>query len=201
MSFSRPRGLASALLVALGLVALPLSAQQETPPDSTDFIRTILLPRAAEILREQGVPEEEVREVVTGAREQGVPPAEATDVLEETAQAVEENGPVENFGAFVQARLQDGLRGRELAQAIRAEHAARGIGRGARLDGRRGPPEGRGPNAARNRGARPESAGSPAERGGPPADRARGGRPDTIRPDTAGGIPATRRPRGNGGGA
>lgn len=213
------------LLFATLLASAPLGAQAETPPDSTDILRTILLPRAAEILREQGVPEEEVRDVVVGAREQGVPPAEATEVLEETSRAVEENGPVENFGAFVQARLAEGLRGRDLAAAIRAEHAARGIGRGARLDSRRGPPEGRGrdgargrpqgtgqgadsasgpggrrgPEAARGGRGRPDTAGAAAVGRGAADGRARGGRPDTLRPDTTRGGGAARRSGGNGG--
>lgn len=200
MTRTRRRSALPTLLAVVALAAPPLAAQQDTPPDSTDILRTILLPRAAEILREQGVPEEEVREVVTGARDQGVPAAEATQVLEETSRAVEERGPIDNFGAFVQARLAEGLRGRDLAAAIRAEHAARGIGKGARLDGRRGPPEGRGPEGVRGRqegtGGRADSAATPGESRGPGAAQGRRGRPDTAR---GGGM--ARRPGGNGGDA
>ena len=36
---------------------------------------------------------------------------------------------MDNFGAFVQSRLDAGLRSRALAQAIRQEHSRRGIGK------------------------------------------------------------------------
>jgi hypothetical protein len=44
--------------------------------------------------------------------------------------AVKAGAPKENFGATVNALLARGLRGRELAAAIHAEHARRGIGQG-----------------------------------------------------------------------
>ena len=221
----------TALLAAALALPLPTAAQDaqqppETPPSSTDILQTILLPRVAEVLRDQGVPVEEVREAVAGARTQGIPAAETTGVLETTVGAVEAQGPIENFGAFVQARLAEGLRGRALADAIRAEHAARGIGQGRRLeqrggpeggrggppDGRGGPPDGRGgrpderggPDDARGgsqegRGGPPEArGGAPGERGGPPEGR---GRPAGTRPDTTGGADVRVAPGRRGGGA
>lgn len=201
------------LLLALAVV-LPLSAQEtETVaqdstarPDSM-ILRALRLPNVAEILRQRGVPVEQIEAAMEGARERTVPAGEMTNVMEETAESVEENGPIENFGAYVQEQLAAGLRGRELAQAIRAEHARRGIGKGRKLESRRGPPEGRG-QGMQGRG-KLDSTGRPGmqgRRGGPP-DSMRGGPPDSARggrPDSMGGPPANRggRPdstgRGNG---
>ena len=157
----------SFILIILGLAwaAHPVTAQEEA--DST-VLRAIQLPSVAEILRERGVPVEEIEAAIEDAQARGVPPSEMAGVLEETAETVEETGPIENFGAFVQAQLEAGLRGRELAEAIRAEHARRGIGPGNRPAGARGrgPGEGGPPDAAR--------------RGGPPDT----GMGDTMAPDT-----------------
>ena len=53
------------------------------------------------------------------------------DMTKEQSRAIDEHGPTDNFGAFVQSKLDQGLRGRELSDAIRAEHAAHGKGKGA----------------------------------------------------------------------
>ena len=50
------------------------------------------------------------------------------------AEARDEQPAEESFGAFVRAQREAGLRGRELAEAIRAEHVHRG----------HAPPEGKG---------------------------------------------------------
>lgn len=152
-----------ALMIGLVLVWAPLSvaAQEEAPPDTIGILKAIRLPDLTEILRERGVPTEEIAAAIEGARRRGVPPGEMTGVLEETAESVERTGPIENFGAFVEEQLAAGLRGRELAEAIRAEHGRRGIGPGERLESR-----GRG---SEGEGRRP-----------PEADRRRGGRPDTL---------------------
>lgn len=154
--------------------------------------RAIELPRVADEAREVGIPVEDVEAVLTEARRRRVPAAEATDVLEETNEMVREHGPIENFGAFVQSQLEAGLRGRDLAAAIRAEHERRGIGRGRRLPNsmppgagrqedrmRGGPPEGRGPGGAGGPGAAADTTGRrPAQPGRP------------ARPDTSGRRPA-----------
>ena len=197
-------------LIPLVLVAAPLTAQENTVPpteatDPASILQALDLPRVAEILRQRGVPTEEIEAAIESARQRAVPPEEMAGVMEETAETVDETGPIEGFGAFVQERLAEGLRGRELAEAIRAEHARRGIGPGNRLD-RRGPPEGRGPGM-RGEGM-PDTMGPPGRpgmqgrRGGPP-DSMRGGPPDSVRrgppdsvqggrPDTAGGGPPGR---------
>jgi hypothetical protein len=180
-----------AVLVGLALVTIspPLDAQ-DVVQEGADILQAILLPRVSEILRDSGVPVEEVESAIEGARQSGVAPSDATTVFEEAVVAVEESGPIENFGGFVQQQLEHGLRGRELADAIRAEHAARGIGPGQRLESARpgerrgGPPGEAGPGA---RGGPGPEAGErrPNERG----PGAAGQRPDTsgARPDRPGG--------------
>lgn len=176
-----------AVLVGLSLATIsPPLVAQDVVREGADIIQAILLPRVSEILRDRGVPVEEVESAIEGARRNGVAPSEATTLFEEAVVSVEENGPIENFGGFVQQQLERGLRGRDLAAAIRAEHAARGIGRGQRLEsarggqGRGGPPGeagpgGRGPAAGDRRpnergpgaaGQRPDTSGTRADRPG-----------------------------------
>lgn len=86
------------------------------------------LPEAAGEARDAGIPEEEVEKVIIEARRRRIPASEVEAVLVESAASARANGPVDNFGAFVQSQLDQGLRGRELAEAIHREHAARGKG-------------------------------------------------------------------------
>lgn len=167
--------------LAIGLTAQPAVAQ-DPPPDSASILQTILLPTAAEALRELGVPTEEIESVVAGARERRVPPSETAVILQDAAQTVDEHGPIDNFGAFVQEQLQSGLRGRELAEAIRAEHARRGIGKGRKLESHARGPDDRGPAAGAGRPGGERGPAAAGNRGGPP-------RPDEVQ-DT------TTRPRG-----
>ncbi len=171
------------LLAGLALVS-PLHAQDEVPPRVRDILQAIRLPATSDELRRQGVPEEEIRAVIVNARQKRLPPSETQVVLDETARTVQETGPIDNFGAFVQSQLDAGLRGRELAAAIHAEHARRGIGKGKRLEGKKG----RGPKAQEQaRGEVPEAEQAEleveAEPGQPEQKR---GRPDLKgeRPDT-----------------
>lgn len=121
-------------LLILGLaVAAPLHAQTHS-----DILEAIKLPRAADEAREEGVPEEDVRIAIEGAFKRGVPASETKEVMSESSRTVRENGPIDNFGAFVQAQLDRGLRGRELAAAIHTEHARRGIGKGKKLKSSKG---------------------------------------------------------------
>ncbi|MHB1191878.1 MAG: hypothetical protein ACYC6F_02435 [Longimicrobiales bacterium] len=179
----------SAFLACLALLVAAQGSAQEAPPASSGVLRSILLPAAAETLRQLGVPAREVEAAVMGARERRVPPQEAVGIFEETARTVEEHGPIDNFGAFIQERLGEGLRGQDLAAAIRAEHARRGIGKGKKLES---PGQGRGRPGGMDQ---PGGMGQPGagERGPGAAERGRGRgqRPDTIR-DTI------RRPRGGG---
>lgn len=173
------------LVIGLALAWAPFSvaAQEEVPTDSAGILQAIQLPDLTEILRERGVPAGEIEETIAGARQRGVPPGEMTGVLEETAETVEQTGPIENFGAFVEQQLAAGLRGQELAEAIRAEHAQRGIGPGERLEsrGRGSAGEGRRPpEAGRGRAVPADTMADTTGRRDPSVDRRRGGRPDTL---------------------
>ena len=115
-----------ALLLGATLAAgLALAA-----PASGDIRRAIDLPVQADALRRAGVPDAEVQEAVRSAESHGLSAAEADEVLEESDKARKKNGEIDNLGSFVNDRLDEGLRGKELAAAIHAEHEARGKGKG-----------------------------------------------------------------------
>lgn len=120
--------------LVLAALCGPVQSAAAQQPASTvrDRVRAALeLPGIVDSIRRRGgIPEEEVRVVVDEARRKNIPANETRDVLKEADNAIRDHGPVDNFGAFVKARLDAGLRGRALAQAIRQEHARRGIGKG-----------------------------------------------------------------------
>lgn len=186
--------------LALGLSGAPALAQEATQDTARDTARAaatrildaIRLPTMADVLRSSGIPVEDVDSAIAGARKEDVPPGELAGIFEETARTVEETGPIDNFGAFVQDRLRAGLRGRDLAEAIRAEHARRGIGKGKKLESR-GRGQGQGGAGRPDQTGRPDQAGGPdrgssqmgeppdsAGRKGPPMNRGQGGRPDST---------------------
>lgn len=124
--------------IALAALVQPAGAQQTPPSAETSLIANILnLPLAVEAARRAGIPSGTIRDVLDSLRHRRVPAADAEQILRGEVEAVEAGAPKENFGAFVKAQLARGLRGRELAAAIHAEHARRGIGQG----------RGRGPGA------------------------------------------------------
>lgn len=160
----------------LGLVAAVAPALAGAQADTTSRegletrMRAILnIPKRADEIRKAGVPDSTVQRVLDIFGAKRVPPEQQEEILTAERDAAREHGPTDNFGAFVQARFDQGLRGRELAAAIRAEHAARGKGRG--------------------------NAGNPGQgRGNRPADAGRGRVPDAVqdaatkgkRPDSSG---------------
>jgi len=112
------------------------------------ILEALRLPALVTEARRAGVTETAVRDVLDGLRRRGLPADEAALVLREEVDAVNAGEPKDNFGGFVQQQLAAGLRGRALAEAIRAEHRARGIGH----------PEGRQPqgrDAAKPKGRKP----------------------------------------------
>lgn len=113
------------LLLAAPLAAGPAVAQAVSLADRV--IAAATLPALARDLRVSGVPDKDVSDVLGVLSNRKVRPEDARVILKEEADAARQHGPVDNFGAFVQSKLDQGLRGRELAAAIRAEHAARGI--------------------------------------------------------------------------
>ena len=131
-------------LIVLAALVQPARAQDTQPSSESSLIANILnLPLAVESARRAGIPSGTIWEVLDSLRRRRVPAADAEQILRGEVEAVEKGGPRENFGAFVNAQLARGLRGRELAAAIHAEHARRGIGQG----------RGRGPDAEKGRGA------------------------------------------------
>lgn len=188
------RTLAFGALLAL---APAIQAQSATgtattrAPSALDsaLLRAIDLPRVMQRAREAGIPDSSIRGVMDRMRQRGIPAEEATSAVELEVETVERGGDRNNFGSFVRTQVESGLRGRELAAAIRAERERRGMGpegRGGRPEGAGAQREGRGgrPDAAGARGGRPEGAGARPE--------SRGGRPDsTARPDVRGNRPPT----------
>jgi hypothetical protein len=118
----------------LHLTALALAVTAEAgaqQPSVGDRVRAALqLPRIADSVRKHGGSERDVGIVFDEVKKRNIPATETRDVLQATDASLKEHGPVNNFGAFVQSQLASGRRGRELSQAIRAEHARRGIGGG-----------------------------------------------------------------------
>lgn len=94
----------------------------------SEILRIIGLPGITEEARREGLPEEDIQIIIEESRRRKLPPSETIAIMEESGHAARENGPVDNFGAFVQSRLDSGLRGRELSDAIHAEHRLHGKG-------------------------------------------------------------------------
>lgn len=158
------------LLVAALIVAAPLGAQGTPTALDSALNRALNLPHIMQRARAAGIPDSSVRGILAEMRRRGVPAEDAEPALEMEVDAVEAGGQRDNFGAFVRAQVESGLRGRELAARIRAERQARGLGPA----GRGGRPEGAGPPAGR--GGRPEGAGPPGGRDA----RTQGAGPDSV---------------------
>jgi hypothetical protein len=118
------------LILATAWPAAPVTAQESSGEAVASVLQALLLPRTTQEARTLGVPESDIRAILVRARERRVPAADVTELFEHENRAIREHGPVDNFGAFVQRRLDEGLRGRDLAEAIRAEHAEHGKGKG-----------------------------------------------------------------------
>jgi hypothetical protein len=147
------------LFVGAALPWAPPLAGQSPPLDSMAIAaiqRVLKLPQTTAEAREAGVLDSAIRVVLGEARRRGVPAGDAQEAVEVEVEAVKAGAPKENFGAFVQAQLAAGKRGRELAAAIRAEHAKQGHApRGAGAAGAHqhgGPPEAKLPGGPRGRG-------------------------------------------------
>ena len=124
-----PRSFRMTVLVAL-LAAVPVAAQELGSGYLQQLLQATRLPTVTREARVLGVPERDLQTVFGTARELRIPAGNLAVLLSEENDAIRKHGPIDNFGAFVQEKLRSGLRGRELAAAIRAEHAARGVGKG-----------------------------------------------------------------------
>jgi hypothetical protein len=133
-----------------------VSAQEagEKQSKREEILAMIDLPKSAQALRKKGVDKREVKSALREAKRKKVKVKDTKNLLDASAKAVDENGPIDNFGAFVKSKLEQGLRGRELAAAIHAEHKARGKGRGKAKEKAKG-----GKDKAKERaGEKPEKA-------------------------------------------
>lgn len=172
------------VLPVLGVLAFApsLTAQSATGapqtrvPTAADsaLLRALDLPRVMQRAREAGIPDSSIRGVMDRMRQRGIPAEDATAAVDLEVETVERGGDRANFGAFVRTQVEAGVRGRDLAAAIRAERGRRGMA----PEGRGGRPETAGPPAGR--GGRPNSSARPEVRGNrPPA-----GGPVRQRPDS-----------------
>lgn len=90
------------------------------------------LEEEARLAREAGIPDQDLKMVMNEARERKLSHQETGAILRESRLACELNGPIDNLGAFVKTRLDEGLRGPDLARAIQEEHKLHGKGQAAR---------------------------------------------------------------------
>jgi hypothetical protein len=139
-----------ALIPLLVLGPALLEAQTESSAGLASRITAAAaIPALAQEIRGSGVSRSELTSLLDVFRTKNIPAPDAKVILEEERSAARDHGPVPGLGSFVQARLDEGLRGRELAAAIRAEHAARGIGGDGLSDDARGKSGERGKAAER----------------------------------------------------
>lgn len=114
----------------LALAAVIAAAPPQQAGDGwASILAALQLPALVTEARAAGITETTLRGVLDGLRERAVAADDAVVVLREEVDAVHAGGPKDNFGAFVQGSLDAGLRGQALAEAIRAEHRKKGIGR------------------------------------------------------------------------
>ncbi len=117
------------------MLASPAAAQDSGSDLSAAILQAIRLPGAARDARALGVPDQDVRNILRMARDRSVRAGDITALLNVENDAIRQHGPIDNFGAFVQQKLDSGLRGKDLAAAIHVEHGARGKGGGSSMGG------------------------------------------------------------------
>jgi hypothetical protein len=112
-----------------------VAQEGETKRSKREEVLALLdLPSSAQALRKKGVDKQEVKLALRSARKKRIKAKETKEILDASSEAVEKNGRIDNFGSFVKSKLESGLRGRDLAAAIHAEHRARGKGKGKGQD-------------------------------------------------------------------
>jgi len=118
----------TAMLVMM--VAAPVAAQESNDDLVLGILQAIRLPTVTREARMLGVSDRDVRDILNSGRERRVRAGSMAELFAAENDAIRQHGPIDNFGAFVQSKLDAGLRGRDLAAAIQAEHGARGKGKG-----------------------------------------------------------------------
>jgi hypothetical protein len=173
------------VLLATLLVVMSAPVHAQAADWVTQLLAAAQLPTVTAQLRQQGVSNADIVAVLDAMRNAGIPARDAVAVFDAERVARRDNGPVDNFGAFVQSQLAAGKRGTDLAAAIHAEHARQGKGKpggGVRSPGA-SPGErgvGRGIDAGRGSG-RGTNGKPPATKGGQdtkPGNRGRGRPPN-----------------------
>ena len=177
---------ASWLVMALAMSGSAAGAQQTM--DVSRIADILNLPRTIEEGRRAGIPGSTIERVLDSLQRRRVPAADAEEILRREIDAVEAGGPRDNFGAFVNSQLSLGLRGRELADAIHAEQARRGMGAS------RGKAGDEGRAAPRGAGRSPDVDSLEAMTKGKGASAARERDRDKASADTSKGKSAGRRP-------
>ncbi|MEX0692419.1 MAG: hypothetical protein WD043_11310 [Gemmatimonadales bacterium] len=109
-------------MIVIVLAASPLAQGGDPAPSILEGLR---LPTLAAEARRAGVAEAGVRALLDRLRRGGVPADEAAWIVGEEVESVRTGAPTDQFGGFVRRQLEAGLRGRDLAEAIRAEHRTR----------------------------------------------------------------------------
>lgn len=188
-------------LIPIGVFAQePAAGSGRSPAEKAmEVLNAIDLPARAAEAREQGVAEEKIRDVLSRGRAEKISPGTLAEGLEAENEAIRAGESADNFGSFVRQQVDSGLRGRELAAAIREEKARRGIGGGRGRGPDRGEPgsrPGRPEHAMRERSEearqRAEEARGGAESARQAAEdarkRAEGAR-EGAAPDSRGGPP------------
>ena len=165
------------LVTLLAGTSAPLHAQ--LPDWVTQLIAAAQLPIVTAQLRQAGVTSADVIAALDALRKAGIPPYDAASVFDAERAARRDNGPVDNFGAFVQSQLAAGKRGTELAAAIHAEHARQGKGKSGDRMARPGDDSrGRGADAGRGRGAKGKPPEAASGKDTKPGNRGRGRPPN-----------------------
>lgn len=146
------------------------TAGAQLPDWVTQVINAAQLPVSAAQARSEGVADSTLRAVLDAMRNANVPASDAKNMLDTARKAHREHGPVDNFGAFVQSKLAAGLRGRELAAAIKSEHQARGKGHAGQTKGQPGQ-KGKAADTdtmpGRGKAGRPDRPANPGTKGRP----------------------------------
>lgn len=146
------------VLLATALIGWSTPSFAQVPDWVNQVLAAAQLPVAATEARREGIANTELRKVLDALFNAGVPAYEATTLIETERQAHRENGPTDNFGAFVQAQLAAGKRGQDLAAAIRAEHARMGKGHaGQKAKGQKPDDRGQGEKPDNRGRGRPQS--------------------------------------------
>jgi hypothetical protein len=179
--FRLPAFLLLALMAATPAIAQEeaTGADQEKQDKKAEVLAALDLPKKAKALRDKGVAGAEVKEAIREARKKKLGAKRTKKLLEAAEESVDENGPVDNFGAFVRQKLDEGLRGKELAAAIKAEHAARGKGKGWRPkkgkdDPKKGKPDAAGKGAGKGKKPSSEEESDESDDAGPDSGKGKG---------------------------